>query len=174
MEEAAVSLVAVGSVLVITAVPLVVLSFVWERRRTVVDKAGSTALSERSGAHGRPYRGIIIPLHYPMTALSVEFVEESRRQVKADIRDLITQYGGSHMIFNYDEMTSTSGVLRTQLQAGTYDIHFSSTDDDDRNIQFRILGVERTLHLEKYREVALATATIGVVLLAQGIALAVL
>ncbi len=154
--------------------PLVVASFVWERRRLVVDQQSWTELSERSGAHGRPYRGIIIPLHYPMTTLSVEFTEESGRQVKADIRDLITQYGGSHMIFNYSEMTAASGVLGTQLKAGTYDIHFSSTDDDSRNVKFRITGVERTLHLEKYREVTLASATMGVVLLAQGVALAAL
>ena len=130
------------------------------------------ALSERSGAHRRPYRGIIVPLHYPMTALSVEFSEESAREVKADIRDFIGQYGGNHLILNYQEMTAASGVLRTQLTAATYDIHFVSTDKNDRNVRFHIVGVERTLHLEKYREVALATATIGVVLLAQGVALA--
>jgi hypothetical protein len=172
VEEAAVSLIVVGSVVGGIALPLVVASFVWERRRVVLDKKDSTALSERSGAHGRPYRGIIVPLHYPMTALSVEFAEESGRQVRADVRDFITQYGGNHMILNYGEMTAASGVLRTQLKAGTYDIHFSSTDDQDRKVSFRLTGVERTLHLEKYREVALATVTIGIVLLAQGIALA--
>jgi len=155
------------------AAPLVAASFLWERRRVVVDRQSSTALSERSGAHGRPYRGIIVPLHYPVTTLSVEFAEESGGEVKADIRDFIAGYGGNHMIFNYVGITAASGVLQTQLKAGTYDIHFSSTDDQDRKVRFHVTGVERTLHLEKYREVALATVTIGVVLLAQGLALAV-
>lgn len=173
MEEATVSLIVTGSTLIGIGAPLVVASFVWERRRLVMDKKSWTSLSERSGTDGRPYRGIIVPLHYPVTALSVEFAEESGGEVKADIRDLIMQYGGNHMIFNYVEMTAASGVLRTQLKAGTYDIHLSSTDEHDRKVRFRLIGVERTLRLEKYRQVALAAVTIGVVLLAQGLALAV-
>ena len=108
-----------------------------------------------------------------MTNVSISFRETSGLPVRGHIQDFIPSYGGSHLVFNYQEVTGTEGIISTGLGPGTYDIHFTSTDQNGRRVEFHILGVERTLHLERYRDVALATLTIGAVLLGQGVSLAV-
>src|SRR3972149_3040729 len=69
-------------------------SFVSTRKRTVVDVARSTSLSESSAATGRPYRGIVVPLHYPFTELIFSFRETSGRSLEAKVMDLVPGYGG--------------------------------------------------------------------------------
>ena len=73
----------------------------------------------------------------------------------------------------YRDATGPSGELRVGLQPGTYDIHISSTDADDRTVDYSVTGIETTNSLRRYLEISLAIATIGAVALVQGLVLVV-
>ena len=84
MDSLGVSLVATGSMLLFAGLVPALASFVFTRKRTVVDVARSTSLSESSAATGCPYRGIVVPLHYPFMELIFSFRETS---VQRDVRE---------------------------------------------------------------------------------------
>jgi len=171
MHTLEISLTAIGSTLLLAGLVPALASFLLARKRTVVDATGSTALTETSGATGRPYRGIIVPLHYVFTELRFSFQEASGKDVEVKITDLVGGYGGQHVIMSYRDVTGPSGTLTVGLRPGTYDIHISSTDSGDRSVQYTVTGTETTYPLRPYLEVALATATIGAVALVQGLVL---
>lgn len=171
MHILGISLIATGSTLLFAGLVPALASFVLTRKRAVIQVAGSTSLTEISGATGRPYRGIVVPLHYPFTELVFSFNETSGNSVEAKIMDFVPQYGGEHVIMTYRDATGPSGVLSIGLQPGTYDVHISSTNADDRTVDYTVTGIETTYPLRRYLEVALAIATIGAVALVQGLVL---
>jgi hypothetical protein len=173
MNTLGISLIATGTTLLFAGLVPALASFVFTRKRTVVDVAGSTSLTESSGATARPYRGIVVPLHYPFTELIFSFRETSGESLEAKVMDLVPEYGGRHVIMTYRNATGPSGELRVGLQPGTYDIHISSTDDDDRTVDYTVRGIETTYPLRRYLEVALAVGTIGAVALVQGLVLVI-
>ena len=173
MDSLGVSLVATGSTLLFAGLVPALASFVFTRKRTVVDVARSTSLSESSAATGRPYRGIVVPLHYPFTELIFSFRETSGKSLEVKVMDLVPEYGGGHVMMTYRDATGPSGELRVGLQPGTYDIHISSTDADDRTVDYSVTGIETTYPLRRYLEISLAIATIGAVALVQGLVLVV-
>ena len=167
-----VSLIALGLVLLSAGLGLSFASFAWTRRRSVIDLGGSTSLIEASSTTGRPYRGIVIPLHYPITEFTFTFNEQSGREVEVKVMDLVPEYGGQHIVLTYSQEVGSAGILRVGLHPGTYDVHISSTDNEDRNVDYFIKGRETTYPFRRYLEVALTTATIGAVALIQGLVLA--
>ena len=173
MDDLGIPLIAVGITLLLAGLASALGSFVITRRREVINVDGATQLTEVSAASNRPYRGLVVPLHYSFTQLRFSFRETSGKDVEAKIMDLVPEYGGGHVVMTYREATGRSGALEVGLQPGTYDIHISSTDAANRNVEYTVRGVEITYSLSRYLEVALATATIGAVALVQGLVLVV-
>lgn len=138
MEALEASLIALGIVLLSIGLALTPASFLWKRRRSVVDITATTSLTETSADSKRPYRGIVIPLHYLATELTFSFMETSARNVEVKIMDLVPEYGGEHAILTYRNTTGPFGVLIVNLQPGPYDVHITTTDLENRMVDYTL------------------------------------
>lgn len=158
-----------GITLILAGLILAILSYIYTRKRIVIDRKNDVLKTTEKSSQNKPYRGMILPLQYPTTKIEIEFKEKNGLPVEVNILDFITPHGTGHKIFNYCNTVGESGKLATTLTKGVYDIHFRSTDNKLREIIFNTRGYEFTKPYEKYAPVGLTLLTIGFFLLIEGL-----
>ncbi len=157
----------VGVIVIIASAIFTIVCYTYEKERDVEGIEG-VAKTQDKNVEGHPYAGVIIPLHFPRTRIEVFFEEINGRDVVAEILDFMPMNVGHHHLLIYHKVTGKSGRVADTFTFGTYDVHFTSTDHEPREIKYTIKEKHFSKPFEKFTGVGLTLLTIGFVLLVAG------
>ncbi|MDD2666407.1 MAG: hypothetical protein PHD13_03105 [Methanocellales archaeon] len=157
----------VGLIVIIASAIFTIVCYTYQKEWNIGDIDG-VAKTQDKNVEGYLYAGIIFCLHFPLVRVEVFFEEINGRDVVAEIFDFVPMDVGHHSVLTYCKVTGKSGIVSSTLTLGTYDIHFISTDQEPREVKFKIKEKAFFRPFEKFTGVGLTLLTIGFVLLVAG------